>query len=104
MRTKNFLKIHFDRYDYEAMAGMVEKDRGFIEYEKDDQLVGISYEVNCEGHVESGDWWHPADYVTDLVRVNATVDYAYEGEDEADTDFDERQFEDAVSEMIIAYA
>lgn len=104
MRTKKFLKIHFDRYDYEAMAGMVEKDRGLIEYEKDDSLVGISYEVNCEGHVEYGDWWHPSDYVTDLVRVAATVDYAYDGEEEADTDFDERQFEDAVSEMIMAYA
>lgn len=96
--------IQLDRLDYEAMAGMVEKDCGFIEYEKDDQLVGISYEVKCEGHVESGDWWHPADYVTDFVRVNATVDYAYEGEDEADTDFDERLFEEEVASMIMAYA
>lgn len=93
-------KMILDNLDYEAIADMMDKARGYVEYEDGENLVCFDYEVEADGYEVAGTWYNPTEYVTTDIRVTVKYEYAYNDEDEVTPLIDENKLSEVLMNRV----
>lgn len=93
-------KMILDNLDYEAIADMMDKVRGYVEYEDGENLVCFDYEVEADGYEVAGTWYNPTEYVTTDIRVTVKCEYAYNDEDEVTPVIDENKLSEVLMNRV----